>query len=181
MNYEPSPKLSTHELGQFPLFLLLPDAELSRLVDKLRPFEVPPKSVLVREGEVGDHFYLILTGKVEVVQSMGTPDEWVISTRVGPDYVGEMSLLSPDHHRTASLRTLTTVRLLEMTSGDFDELLRREPAFAYEMVHALSRRLAVANASAMNVLRQKNRQLRAHKNIGSFIRKFTQIQRSTNL
>ena len=159
MSNQPSTKLSTLELNQISLFLLLPEAELQRLADTLRPFEVPPQSVLVREGERGDHFYIILSGEVEVVQGMGTADEWVISTRVGPDYVGEMSLLSKDHHRTASLRTLTSVRLLEMTRSDFDELLQREPTFVYDMVHTLSGRLAIANASAMNVLREKNRQL----------------------
>ena len=159
MSNEPSPNPMFYELSQISLFLLLPDAELRYLAETLRAFEIPPDKVFVREGERGDHSYVVLSGDVEVVQGLGTLDEWIIAIRSGPDFVGEMSLLNKDHHRTASLRTLTTVRLLEMTRNDFEGLLSREPSFVYEMTHMISERFAAANTSAMNILRQKNQKL----------------------
>jgi len=51
----------------------------------------------------------------------------------GPgEYIGEMSLFNPDGQHTASVRARQATPVLEMTRADLDELLRRQPALAYE-------------------------------------------------
>jgi sigma-B regulation protein RsbU (phosphoserine phosphatase) len=72
---------------------------------------------------------------------------------------GEMSLLNPDHRRTASVRTQVPALLLEITRADFDGLLGRQPTFAYEMGRMLSRRLRDTVDSTIRDLQAKNRQL----------------------
>ena len=54
-----------HGLAQVPLFAALPEAELQALAARLRPLTFPAGAYLVREGERGDQFYLILEGELE--------------------------------------------------------------------------------------------------------------------
>jgi serine phosphatase RsbU (regulator of sigma subunit) len=74
-------------------------------------------------------------------------------------FIGEMGLLNPGSRRTASVRTRTPARLLEMTRADFDALLHRQPALAYKMVRVLSMRLEQAENRTIRDLQEKNLQL----------------------
>jgi len=146
-------------ISQVPLFTTLPENEIQRLAEMLRVFETPPNIVLFREGEQGDRFYIVLAGQIEIIKAMDTADERRLSLRGPGEYMGEMSLLNRDGLRTASARTYTATRLLEMTRADFDALLSRQPALAYEMVRVLSLRLSNAHNASLQDLREKNRQL----------------------
>ena len=146
-------------ISQVPLFASLPQEEIRHLADTLRPSEFGPGALLFSEGEYGDRFYVVIEGQVEIVKALDTPDERRMSTRGPGEYIGEMSLLNRDGLRTASARTLTPARFLEMTRADFDALLHRQPTLAYEMVRVLSARLRASQDATIRDLTEKNRQL----------------------
>jgi sigma-B regulation protein RsbU (phosphoserine phosphatase) len=70
-----------------------------------------------------------------------------------------MSLFNRDGLRTASVRVHTPIKLLEMTRQEFDALLSRQPALAYDMVRVMSQRLADIENVTVRDLREKNIQL----------------------
>jgi len=142
-----------------PLFSSLPQTEIQRLAETLRTREFPPKSIVMREGEHGDSFFIVLSGEIEIVKAMDTPDERLLGARGEGESIGEMSLLNLDGLRTASVRTTTPTQMLEMTRDDFNALLRRQPLFAYEMVRVLSQRLSEAHNKTISDLHEKNRQI----------------------
>jgi CRP-like cAMP-binding protein len=107
--------VNTALLQQTLLFASLPDDELKRLSATLHKVDVEPNTILIREGEVGDRFYLLLEGEVEIVKALETDDERLLRIERAGAFVGEMSLLNPDGLRTASVRTRTVTRMLEMT------------------------------------------------------------------
>jgi sigma-B regulation protein RsbU (phosphoserine phosphatase) len=146
-------------LDQIPLFASLPQSELARLACTFEAVELVSKTILVREGELGDRFYIILEGEVEIIKALGTAEERLLSHRGPGDYIGEMSLIGTHGLRTASVRTRTAVRLLSMTHSDFDALLHRCPVIAYEMARVLSTCLRDSNDSTIHDLQEKNRQL----------------------
>jgi len=146
-------------ISQVPLFASLPYAEIQHLADMLRPNEVPPDAILFREGEYGDQFYLVREGQVEIIKALGTPDERLVGVRGPGEFLGEMSLLSREGLRTASARARTSTLLLELTRADFETLLARQPALAYQMLEVLSARLNNAHNIAIRDLREKNRRL----------------------
>ncbi|MDE3090579.1 MAG: SpoIIE family protein phosphatase [Chloroflexota bacterium] len=121
--------------------------------------EVAPNTILFREGEYGDRFFVVVEGEIEIIKALGTADERLIAVRKSGEYVGEMSLLNRDGLRTATVRTRARTRLMVMTRANFDELLHRYPALAYEMVRVLSLRLNEAHGVAIRDLHEKNRQL----------------------
>jgi serine phosphatase RsbU (regulator of sigma subunit) len=146
-------------LGQVPLFATLPHEEVQRLVATLRRLELPGHSILFREGEHGDRFFIVLDGSVEIVKALGTADERLLGVRGPGEFVGEMSLVSLDERRTATVRSRATAQLLEMTRAEFDALLRRQPSLAYHLVRVLSARLSESEDATLRDLHEKNRQL----------------------
>jgi serine phosphatase RsbU (regulator of sigma subunit) len=151
--------LNAPTIGRVPLFASLPAEEIARLAGALREVAFPHGTVLFREGERGERFYIVLEGALEIIKALGTENEFMLDSRGVGEFVGEMSLLNLDGLRTASVRTRGATRMLEMTRADFDALLHRHPELAYEMVRVLSNRLRDANNATIRDLREKNRQL----------------------
>jgi sigma-B regulation protein RsbU (phosphoserine phosphatase) len=147
-------------LARVPLFHSLPPDELERLAGELHEVSLPAGSALFREGEAGDSLYVILEGRLEIVQAQETPDERTLARRGPGEFVGEMSLLNPEGVRTAAVRAETAARLWQMTSDSFEALIRRHPRLAYDVARVLSARMTAAQQEAIEDLTQKNQQLR---------------------
>lgn len=85
--------------------------------------EVAPGTVLMREGEAGDRFYVLFAGMLSVTQrDLG--DRNVL--RPG-DYFGEVAL-TMDMPRTATVSAITPAVVASCDRETFDELVR--PMFA---------------------------------------------------
>ena len=82
-------------LARTPLFSSLPEEEIGKLTENLRVLEVAPNTVLFQEGEVGDRFYIIIQGQIEVIKALGTPEERLIGLRGPSEFVGELQLNQP--------------------------------------------------------------------------------------
>jgi serine phosphatase RsbU (regulator of sigma subunit) len=147
-------------LSRVPLFTTLNNSELQHLTTDPHIIEIPPKEVLFLEGDIGDRFYVVLDGRIEVVKQLGTDDEQILGVRGPGEFVGEMSLLHRDGKRTASVVAREASQLLELTRADFDTLLSRQPLMAYEMVRVMSSRLTVAHETHIRDLQEKNLELK---------------------
>jgi CRP-like cAMP-binding protein len=85
--------------------------------------EVAPGTVVVREGDAGDRFYVVFAGMLSVTNSsMG--ERQIL--RPG-DYFGEVAL-TMGIPRTASVRALTAATVASCDRATFDEFIR--PLFA---------------------------------------------------
>lgn len=147
------------QLEALGVFKALPRREIRYLAGSFKQKEVPAGTLLYREGELGDFCCVLLDGKVEIVKAMGSEGERNLGVRLPGDILGEMSLLLPEGRRTASVRSLTPIRVLELGQADFDALMKRRPALALEVMRGLSLRLRDANEATIRDLSQKNRQL----------------------
>ena len=147
-------------ISRVPLFASLPRGEIEHLAETLRLCEFPDGTLVFREGSTGDRFYILLDGQVEIIKALGTDAERLLGVRQAGSFIGEMSLFSHDGRYTASVRARTPLQLLEMTRADFDALLHRQPALAYEVVRTLSQRLDESENLTIRDLLEKNRQLR---------------------
>jgi DNA-binding SARP family transcriptional activator/CRP-like cAMP-binding protein len=146
-------------MSQNPLLSPLPKREIKNLIAVLRQLEFPKDTILFREGDHGDRFYIILDGQLEIIKALGTPDEQLVNVCDPGDYVGEMCLLTPDRSRSASVRTASAVRLLEMTREALDDLINQYPSIGYAMARILSQRMRTSETKMFAELDRKNRQL----------------------
>nr|MDQ2999101.1 cyclic nucleotide-binding domain-containing protein [Chloroflexota bacterium] len=151
--------LKEPQISQVPLFAHLPAAEHAYLALTLQQVTYPSGALLFREGDFGEHFYIVLEGELEIIKAFGTINELMLDARGSGEFVGEMSMFNRDNVRTASVRARGLTQLLKMHHGEFDALMHRNPDLAYEMVRVLSTRLRDANNATIRDLQHKNRQL----------------------
>ena len=85
-----------------------------------------PGDEIIRQGELGSHFYVITAGEVEVVDGADGPERRL--RRLGPgDHFGELAL-SAGIRRTASVRALTETTVIAIYRRDFGVMAGRLPA-----------------------------------------------------
>jgi CRP-like cAMP-binding protein len=114
---------SVTELSRVGLFAELPGETLTKLADRMRRDELPAGSAVVREGDEGESFYVLLSGLAAVSQnSLG--GRRVL--RAG-EYFGEVAL-AMDVPRTATVTAMTPCVVASCDRTTFEELLR--PLFA---------------------------------------------------
>jgi len=151
--------MSLNLLARIPLFADLPSDELDQLITTLDVVELNDGEVLFHEGDPGEHLYIVVNGELEIIMGVGGAEEPVLNTMHDGEYLGEMSLIVPGGHRTASVRSKDKSILLTMSRSQFNELVTRHPILANAMVRVLSQRLDHTNISTFRDLTEKNRQL----------------------
>jgi CRP/FNR family cyclic AMP-dependent transcriptional regulator len=127
-------------LAQVPLFSQLSRRDLKRLAKGTVSRQFSKGHVIVKEGDQALAFYLILSGRAEIVKGAGEPKPRVLNTLGPGDFFGEMALLD-GYLRSASVRALEDTECLLLSRWDFLAELRTSPYIAVQMLPILSRRL----------------------------------------
>ena len=123
-------------LASVPIFAPLPGGSLEHVAGRLVPLRLEPGTVIVREGDSGDRFYIVAEGEVDVTQS-GAP-----LTGLGPGgYFGEIALLR-DVSRTATVTARTSVVLYALDRDDFLAAVTGHPQSAEAAETVMAARLA---------------------------------------
>src|SRR3954463_8100304 len=120
-----SPRRSAtqHELTRIELLAGLPGETLAQLGQRMEREEVASGTVLVREGETDDRFYVLLSGLLAVSQR----DLGARSVLRPGDYFGEVAP-AMDVPRTATVSAMTPAVVASCDRAPFDEFVR--PFFA---------------------------------------------------
>jgi len=110
-----------------PVFHGLGAPEIDRLAIRLLVTRYLPGDTIVRQGERGDRFYILVDGHVDVSREEAGGSRHLAT--LGPGNVfGEMALLD-QAPRSATVRALTAVETYTLSEADFGDLLRHRPAF----------------------------------------------------
>ena len=108
-------------------------AEIGRFTDEL---EFPEGTTLIREGEPGERFFVLVDGTVEVKKNGRR-----LRGRGGSGFFGEISLFMR-YPTTATVATTSPVRALVLTPEGFRTLLNDFPGIQSRILLALAKRLA---------------------------------------
>ncbi|GAB4122019.1 MAG: hypothetical protein Fur0026_13940 [Sideroxydans sp.] len=103
-------------------FAHLPPANIGKLLNRVEAIAVWEKDVIVREGEEGDYYYLIESGRAQVTRRVGGADLLLAELKAG-DVFGEEALVS-DAKRNATVTMKSNGVLLRMKKQDFLELMK---------------------------------------------------------
>lgn len=105
-------------LKEVPVLYNLSLFERSKLADALDREVYKPGDVIIKEGEVGENFYLIEKGEANVFKE----NEGLVSSLKRGDYFGEVALLN-DLPRQASVIAKTEVQVATLDKRGFQRLL----------------------------------------------------------
>jgi CRP/FNR family cyclic AMP-dependent transcriptional regulator len=134
------------------------DEQRSALAAVMTLRDLTPGEVLVREGEVDDHLYVVATGVLGILKAAGTDNEVTLNALRPGDVAGELSFLD-GATRFASLVAIGETRVLGLSRGDLERLLDSNPHVVYRtmraivrVVHDLQRRLTMQTTELTNYL-----------------------------
>jgi sigma-B regulation protein RsbU (phosphoserine phosphatase) len=151
--------MTVNLLSKIPLFSDLPKEELDQILTELDVRELADREILFREGDPGGHFYIVMRGELEVLLAAGQMEELLLNLMQAGEHFGEMSLIMPGGHRTATVRARGESTLLSMSRAQFLALTQKHPELSASMVRVLSQRLDATNTQTFRDLTEKNKQL----------------------
>ena len=131
-------------LRNIPLFREFEDSQLQLIAQTAVVRTYHKHEFVVREGDPGGTFYIILDGSVAVTRIASDGRETILSILKVSDFFGEMSLFDSSL-RSASIKTLTDVTVGIIEEAQFLEMLDNSPKIGRYLVTALSQRLRAAN------------------------------------
>jgi len=114
----------------------------------LRAFE--DGELIMKQGEIGDTFYLIRSGSVDLSVTDPSGEEVYSASLVEGEFFGEVALLT-GRPRTATIFAKGAVELMELSRSDFDLLAEEYPSVR-EVVQSYLRKRA---EETIRALRQK--------------------------
>jgi CRP/FNR family transcriptional regulator, cyclic AMP receptor protein len=129
-------------LGEIPLFSDLSKRHLNKIARLAKTRRYARFTNIVREGERGDSFYVILDGTVLVKP----PGKRGVRLKPG-DWFGEMALLD-GAPRTATVEAQTEVFAMLLGRTAFQKTVAADPRMALVLLRTLAARLRAAERSA---------------------------------
>jgi PPM family protein phosphatase len=126
----------TRLLRKVPLFRDLDDAELAFLARYLHEFRAAAGAVLTRQGEPGDHFVVLIEGKVHV-SADGTSIR-----ELGPGaHFGELALVAPAP-RSTTITAIDGCFAFRLSRADYLDLCHRRPYVGQKISAAVLQAMA---------------------------------------
>lgn len=131
-------------LREISLFANISQDDLVKLSDIVQQRKFSKGNIIFLEDEPGQTFYIIKSGLVKISRIASDGRIKTLSILQPFDYFGEMAVLD-SHHRSATAEALVDSVLLVIYKNDFENLIKKNPHIALEIIHTLSERLRYAN------------------------------------
>lgn len=125
----------TELLAACPLFRGIGAEHLAALAEKATEVEFAPRHTIVRQGEIGTGFFIVVEGRVNVVRDART-----LATLGPGEFFGELSVLD-GQPRIAQVVAEEPTRCLALASWEFEKVLLEQPALSLAILRGLAARL----------------------------------------
>jgi CRP/FNR family cyclic AMP-dependent transcriptional regulator len=121
-------------LKDVPFFSSMSEQDLAAVAEQADETSVAAGTVLAREGDVGDEFFVIESGTAKVTRD-GAP----VAKLGAGDFFGEIALIR-EERRTATVMATSPMVLIVMTGSSFRSLDCSTPEFRETVSKALAER-----------------------------------------
>jgi serine phosphatase RsbU (regulator of sigma subunit) len=136
----------------------LDDVEIAAVSAAAVEQTYPVGTVLCREGNVEQTFYIVVDGLVAVTHRLQDGGTRQLSQRGAGQFFGEMALIERKP-RAASVVTTTDTTVLEISEHDFNQLLMRNPKVAMSVLRGITGNLRASDQASIADLSRKNSEL----------------------
>src|SRR4051812_39685013 len=156
-------------LKAIPMFSTMKDEELASLRAIMESQRFLPGQIIIREGEEGAYFYILLTGGVQYLTT-DAEDKEIVLDEAGPGtFFGELSMLTGEK-RLVRVRAKGDVTTLSLNREQFHKFLIGHPHAAIDVLTAISRRLYTTDKLVRSsVSRNVNQEMEEKMTIGQKI------------
>ena len=131
---QPTARDWANVLAPLPLFAGLTKRQLRKVAEQARVAEYNKGDLIIQAGEVGDAFFVILSGQARVV---GKPNARVLRTG---DYFGEMALID-GAPRSATVTAANDVQTMKLPRSSLLKVLRQDSGIAIAMMTEMAKRI----------------------------------------
>ena len=127
-------------LLETPMFEKLDPSEIKQLVHIIEVKEFPAGEVLFKEGDLGDAWYALYRGKVDVIKDVGEGEKEIYPLDAGACF-GEIAILD-GQPRSATIKAIEDSVALRISRESFEALLDQDHAVAFKLLRYLAVTLA---------------------------------------
>jgi CRP-like cAMP-binding protein len=127
-----------------PLFTALDETAAVSLRASMDTVKIAKGSILFKEGDDGEHLYVIVDGKLKLGTSSGDGRENLLSILGPGEMFGELSLFDPGP-RTSTATAVTDAKLLSLSHEKVIPWLKQNPEVSLQLLTRLSQRLRRTN------------------------------------
>jgi thioredoxin reductase (NADPH) len=124
-----------------------PREVVATAASRMRILTFPPGSVVIREGDPSDRFFVIAKGQAVVAQRDGSGGERELSTLGPGDYFGEVGIIN-GHPRNATVRAKTSLEVMVLDDDAFRALVASSQATSDEIGRVAKSRERVEDGAA---------------------------------
>lgn len=122
-------------LANCPFFMNSSPEVLTEIAQKMIMEKFSNGDVIIRQGDIGDKFYILCNGILEVTSGL----DGKLSTLKPGDFFGETALLE-DRERTATVLSVGDSRVYSLKKPDFIDAMNRSESFRSRLLDVLFNR-----------------------------------------
>ncbi len=129
-----------HLLSDFAFFKNIDDTNLEQVIQFFKLNKFDKGDIVIRKGDPGGNFYIIITGSVNVINERGM----TITTLKKGDVFGEMSLICNDPIG-ATIQVKEPTSILYIDRKNFQKILQQYPSMQLYFTRLMAKRLTKSN------------------------------------
>ena len=129
-------------MKEIPRLSELDEKEIDLMAPYLDYRQAPDKSIIIKEGEIGDNIFYIVSGEANVsVQLPAGSDSTLIMLGKG-EVVGEMAILSSNNKRSATVTSISEIELLILSKKNYESLVEKHNRIAFKILKSITTNLS---------------------------------------
>ena len=130
-------------LQKVPMFQNLKTRQLENLAKRMVERHYKKEATIVTQGQGGEGFFLVITGKAQAVRRRADGENVVVNTFGSGDFFGELALLD-DGPRTATIQALEETTCIVLVRWDFLAVLSEDADMAVISLQEMAHRFRTA-------------------------------------
>ncbi len=136
-------------------FNMLSDDDIKAIQSVCREKRYLAGEIVISEGSVGNNFYIIIKGGVEIWKHYGTPEQDLVAAYGRGQLFGEMALID-QYPRCATVVTHKPSDLLYITRDDFNRVIKASNPISLSIMRSISDKVRESNERYIEDLKARN-------------------------
>lgn len=125
-------------MKEIPLSRELDHEEMDLMANYLEYKKEPARSTIMKEGDIGNALYFLVSGKVAVSIDMPIEPQPPLVHREKGQVIGEMAILGSNNIRTATIVALSEIELLILSKDNYERLIDEDIKTAFKVLKSIT-------------------------------------------